>query len=172
MGKYKKEHTLIAGQFPQQFPIIHFKATRALSLAFPDFISSSAPVQRLSDWELPWPYNPNVAILTFIPLLFIFLCNSTIATTIHTVGVYRIEIIVAFHAFSSDFHKSPRFVTTTRGHGLPQMVNTSHTICWSCLNGTQHNTTQHRWKTHHKPFVKATFLTRAATDGKHILTIC
>ena len=37
VGKYKKEHTLIAGQFPQQFPIIHLKATRALKPRFSKF---------------------------------------------------------------------------------------------------------------------------------------
>ena len=37
LTKWEKEHTLIAGQFPQQFPIIHLKATRALKPRFSKF---------------------------------------------------------------------------------------------------------------------------------------
>ena len=37
LTKWEKEHTLIAGQFPQQFPIIHLKATWALKPRFSKF---------------------------------------------------------------------------------------------------------------------------------------
>ena len=37
LTKWEKEHTLIAGQFPRQFPIIHLKATWALKPRFSKF---------------------------------------------------------------------------------------------------------------------------------------